>query len=402
MSIIKDLKVRKVLDSRGNQTVEVDVFTSSGAFGKAIAPAGASKGAHEVRDYPVKGIDESVRVFREKVAPELIGMDALEQKRIDITLHEIDGTDNFSMIGGNLAIATSIAVAKAGADYLGLPFYRYIGGINAFSVPIPVANIIGGGKHAINGTTIQEFLVITYADRVSDAVFTNAEIHKSVGKKLKEKFPDTSIGLGDEKAWVASLSDEEALKILFSVIEDFRSKTELNIYPAMDLAASTFYVNGKYKYKDKELGVDEQIEFVENLVDEYEIRYVEDPLEENDYEGFAKITSRIGQKCLIVGDDIFVTNKERLKKGIEMNAANAILIKPNQIGTLTDFMETAKLARESAYSTVVSHRSGETEDSALADIAVGINGEYIKTGTIGGERTSKLNQLIRIDENLEE
>jgi len=402
MSSIEDLKVRKVLDSRGNPTIEVDIFTSSGAFGRAIAPAGASKGAYEVKDYPIKGIDESIRIFKEKVAPELLGMDALEQKEMDSMLHEIDGTDNFSMIGGNLAIATSIAVAKAAADYLGIPLYRYIGGINTLSIPVPVANIIGGGKHAINGTTIQEFLVITYADRVSDAIYTNAEIHKSVGKKLKEKFTNVSIGLGDEKAWVASLEDEEALRILYSVIQDFRSKTGFKIYAAMDFAASSFYVNGKYKYKDKELSTDEQIDFVEKLVNEYEVRYVEDPLDENDYDGFSKITSKLGEKSLIVGDDLFVTNKERLKKGIEMGAGNAILLKPNQIGTLTDFMETAKLARESGYSTVVSHRSGETEDSALADIAVGINGEYIKTGTIGGERTSKLNQLIRIEEDLEE
>ncbi|MGC8663169.1 MAG: phosphopyruvate hydratase [Thermoplasmata archaeon] len=402
MSIIEDLNVRKVLDSRGNQTLEVDIYTSSGAFGKAIAPAGASKGSHEVKDYPMKGIDESVRIFKEKIVPELIGMDVLEQKRIDQVIHDIDGTENFSLIGGNLAVAISIAAAKAGADYLGIPLYRYIGGINTLSMPIPVANIIGGGKHAINGTTIQEFLVITYADKIKDAIFTNAEIHKSVGKKLKEKFPNVSIGLGDEKAWVASLTDEEALEILFSVIQEFRSKTGFKIYPAMDLAASSFFVNGKYKYRDRELDTDEQISFIEKLVEEYEVKYVEDPLDENDYDGFAKITNRIGEKCLIVGDDLFVTNKERLKKGIEMGAGNAILLKPNQIGTISDFMDTAKLAKESGYSTVVSHRSGETEDSALADIAVGINGEYIKTGTIGGERTSKLNQLIRIEEDLEE
>ena len=402
MSIIEDLNARKVLDSRGNQTVEVDIYTSSGAYGRAIAPAGASKGSHEVKDYPIKGIDESIRIFKEKIGPELIGMDVLDQKRIDKVLHEIDGTENFSLIGGNLAIAISIAAAKAGADYLGLPLYRYIGGINTLSLPVPVANIIGGGKHAINGTTIQEFLVITYADKLKNAVFTNSEIHKAVGKKLKDKFPNISIGLGDEKAWVASLSDEEALKILYSVIEEFRSKTGFKIYPAMDFAASSFFINGKYKYKDKELNTDEQIEFVEKLVDEYDVKYVEDPLDENDFDGFAKITSKIGDKCLIVGDDLFVTNKERLKIGIDSGAGNAILLKPNQIGTLSDFLETVKLAKESGYSTVVSHRSGETEDSALADIAVGINGEYIKTGTIGGERTSKLNQLIRIEEDLEE
>ncbi|MDP8011414.1 MAG: phosphopyruvate hydratase [Thermoplasmata archaeon] len=402
MSIIEDLNARKVLDSRGNQTVEVDIYTSSGAYGRAIAPAGASKGSHEVKDYPIKGIDESIRIFKEKIGPELIGMDVLDQKRIDKVLHEIDGTENFSLIGGNLAIAISIAAAKAGADYLGLPLYRYIGGINTLSLPVPVANIIGGGKHAINGTTIQEFLVITYADKLRNAVFTNSEIHKAVGKKLKDKFPNISIGLGDEKAWVASLSDEEALKILYSVIEEFRSKTGFKIYPAMDFAASSFFINGKYKYKDKELNTDEQIEFVEKLVDEYDVKYVEDPLDENDFDGFAKITSKIGDKCLIVGDDLFVTNKERLKIGIDSGAGNAILLKPNQIGTLSDFLETVKLAKESGYSTVVSHRSGETEDSALADIAVGINSEYIKTGTIGGERTSKLNQLIRIEEDLEE
>ncbi len=402
MTIIEDARVRKILDSRGNQTIEVEIFTSDGGIGYAMAPAGASKGEHEVRDYPVKGIDESIRIFNEKIKNEIIGFDSLDQEGLDSLLHEMDGTDNFSTIGGNLAISISIANARAAADSLGLPFYLYIGGIFNRKIPVPVGNIIGGGKHAINGTTIQEFLVITFAPKVRDAIFTNAQIHREVGKKLREKLPNVSLGLGDEKAWVASISDNEALEILHSVIEDFRSSTGYKIYPAMDFAASSFYVNGKYKYRDRELTRDQQIEYVEKLAEEYEVYYIEDPLDENDFEGFAKLTSDIGSKSLIVGDDIFVTNIERLRKGVDIGAANAILLKPNQIGTLTDFLKTASFAKESAYSTVVSHRSGETEDDYIADIAVGIGADHIKTGTIGGERTAKLNQLIRIEEELEE
>lgn len=402
MSIIDSVSIRKLLDSRGNPTVEVDVITISGAFGSAIAPAGASKGSHEVRDYPAKGIDDAIRTFKEKVIPELIGLDALDQRTVDEVLHEVDGTDNFSTIGGNVAIATSIATAKAGADFLGIPLYRYIGGIHSIRIPFPLGNVIGGGKHAINGTTVQEFLVLTVGDSVKNSVFTNAEIHRAIGKKLKEKLPGTSIGMGDEKAWVASIKDEEAFEILVGVIDEFRSSTGYRIYPAVDFAASSFYINGRYRYRDRELTREEQIDYVAGLVEKYGLFIVEDPLEENDFEGFAKLTEMVGNKCHIVGDDIFVTNIERLKKGVEMNAANAVLLKPNQIGTLTDFIKTVNFAKESGWTTVFSHRSGETEDSALADIAVGLNGDYIKTGTVGGERTSKLNQLIRIEEEMEE
>ncbi len=402
MTIIEDAKVRKILDSRGNPTLEVEIFTSDGGLGYAMAPAGASKGEFEVRDYPLKGIDESIRIFNENIKNELIGLDSLDQDGIDSLLHEIDGTDNFSNIGGNLAVSISIANARAAADSLEIPFYLYIGGIFHKKMPVPVGNIIGGGKHAINGTTIQEFLVVTFAPKVRDAIFTNAEIHKEVGRRLKEKLPNVSLGLGDEKAWVASISDEEALEILHSVIEKFRSSTGFKIYPAIDFAASSFYVNGKYKYRDRELTKDQQIEYVEKLAEEYEVYFIEDPLDENDFDGFAKLTSDIGSKSLIIGDDLFVTNLERLKKGVEIGAGNAILLKPNQIGTLTDFLKTARFAKESAYSTIVSHRSGETEDDYIADIAVGIGADHIKTGTIGGERTSKLNQLIRIEEDLEE
>ncbi len=402
MSIIDAAFARKVLDSRGNPTIEVEIHTDNNAVGIAIAPSGASKGSNEVKDYPPRGIDESLKIFKEKVAPELIGQDVFNQKYIDHILHTIDGTTNFSNIGGNLAIATSISVAKAAANDIGMPLHRYLGGHVSIRMPIPVANIIGGGKHAINGTTIQEFLVISHGKKVSESIFINAEIHKAVGKKLRDKFPNISIGVGDERAWVAPLNDEEALKILKSVIDDFRSRYDIEIFPGLDVAATSFFSNGKYIYKGKELEKDEQIEFMENLVDEYEIKYLEDPLEENDFEGFSKLTRLVGSKTLVVGDDLFVTNPDRLMKGIESDSANAILLKPNQIGTLTDFIKTTKIAKEAAYTTIVSHRSGETEDNALAEIAVGVGGEYIKTGAIGGERTSKLNQLIRIEEYMED
>jgi len=398
MTLIEDIVIRKILDSRGNPTVEVEVYTLSG-YGRAAAPAGKSTGKHEVKAYPAGGIDAGIKYFKEKM-DNLIGMDATRQEDVDAMLHEIDGTENFSMLGGNIAVAVSLAVAKAAANSLGLPFYQYLGGVYATKVPKPVGNVLGGGKHAVGGTTIQEMLAVPMSESARDNVFANAEIHRVLGKKLRERFPNISIGLGDEKAWIAPMDDIEAIELLVEAIEEVKGEYGIEIKPALDLAASSFYRDGKYVYRNGEKTPEEQIEFVESLVKDYGIYIVEDPLHEDDFEGFAELTRRIGHLAYIVGDDLFVTNVKRIKIGIEKGAANAVLIKPNQIGTLTDTVNAIKLAKENGYATVISHRSGETCDTSIAHIGVAFGCEFIKTGAIGGERTAKLNELIRIEEEI--
>lgn len=397
MAKISSVRARKILDSRGNWTVEVDVYAGS-AFGRAAAPGGASKGAFEVKDYPAEGIDKGVLKFNESVAPRLLGNDPLDQKGIDTLLHGIDGTNDFSSMGGNIAIAASLAVAKAAAKAEGKELYRVLLKKGKAVMPYPVGNIIGGGKHAINGTTMQEFLSVAFGNSYADSAFANSTAHKKTGELLKKKFPDYPIGLGDEKAWVAAMSDTEALALLSDAIKYAGEKMKMQISPAIDLAASSFYENGKYVYKDRKLDEAGQIDLVCDLIDKFSVKMIEDPLEENAFEGFAKLTKRIGKKALIVGDDLFVTNENRLEMGIKAGAANAILIKPNQIGTLSDMMDTVALAKKHGYECVISHRSGETEDATIAHLAVGLGIRYIKTGTIGGERTAKHNELIRIEE----
>ncbi len=398
MTLIEDIVLRKILDSRGNATVEAEVYTLNG-YGRAAAPAGKSTGRHEVKAYPAGGIDAGIKYFREHM-DNLIGMDATQQEDVDAILHEIDGTDDFSMLGGNIAIAVSLAVAKAAANSLGLPFYQYLGGAFARSIPRPVGNVLGGGKHAVGGTTIQEMLAVSLSDSAKDNVFANAEVHKKVGKKLKERFPNISLGLGDEKAWIAPMEDIEAIELVVEAINEVKQDYGFEIKPALDLAASSFYKSGKYVYRNKILSPEEQIDFVESLVKDYGIYIVEDPLDEEDFDGFAELTRRIGHLAYVVGDDLFVTNVERIKLGISKGAANTVLIKPNQIGTLTDTVRAIKFAKENGYATMISHRSGETTDVSIVHIGVAFGVEFIKTGAIGGERTAKLNEMIRIEEEI--
>ncbi|NPA74762.1 MAG: phosphopyruvate hydratase [Euryarchaeota archaeon] len=398
MTLIESIEIRKILDSRGNPTVEVDVYTIHG-FGRAAAPAGKSTGIHEVKAYPPGGIDAGIKFLKEHM-DNFIGMDATMQSEIDAVLHEIDQTPNFSRLGGNIAVALSLAVAKAAASSLGMSLYRYLGGAYATDIPKPVGNVLGGGKHAINGTSIQEMLSAALSDSAQDNVFANAKVHAVLGKKLRKRFPDLSIGLGDEKAWVAPLSDEEAVALVREAVDEVHDETGIEIQPALDFAASSFYENGKYVYRNKTLSTEEQIEFVEKLVKDYGIYIVEDPLHEEDFDGFAELTRRIGHMAYVVGDDIFVTNTERIKIGIDKGAANTVLIKPNQIGTLTDTFRAVKLAKEHGYACMISHRSGETCDTSIAHLGVAFGCEFIKTGTIGGERIAKLNELIRIEEEI--
>jgi enolase len=401
MTLIESALARKILDTRGNATLEVEILTDSG-YGTAAAPSGASTGEHEVQSFPRDGgVDASLRAFRDDVLPQILGMDSAEQRNMDAMLHQIDGTPNFGRIGGNLAVAISLAVAKAAASSYGMPLYQYVGGALTTGFPRPLGNVIGGGRHAIGGTDIQEFLVMSMADNAKDCVFGNARTHQIVGQMLKEKLPGQAIGKGDEGAWVAPLSNEDAFALHREACDRASSELGFKVLPCIDAAASEYFHDGKYHYKDKSFTPEEHVDFIVGLIEEYDLHLVEDPMDENDYQSYAALTGAVGDRCIIVGDDLFVTNRERLARGIEMGAANSILIKPNQIGTLTDTVETVELAKKNGYSTVISHRSGETTDDTIAHLGVAFGSYAIKTGVVGGGRIAKLNELIRIQEDLE-
>ncbi|MDG6221361.1 MAG: enolase, partial [Candidatus Thermoplasmatota archaeon] len=333
MTLIEDVYIRKVLDSRGNTTVEVEVATESG-FGSAMAPSGASTGTHEATAFPKGGPDAGIDFFYDKVADELVGLDSADQRFADRLMRELDGSEDFSNLGGNVAVAASIAIAKAAADSLCIPLYRHIGGLlSCPQLPRPMANVIGGGRHAIGGTDIQEFLVMSQNGPPSKTVFANALVHKKVKSLLTKKLPNAAIGKGDEGAWVAAITNEAALDIVSQACVDASGETGLDIRPALDLAASEFYENGRYVYKDKSLSPGEQIDYVAKLVETYKLCSVEDPLEQEDFGGYIELTKKIGKRCMVVGDDLFVTNTARISQGITLGACNAVLIKPNQIGT---------------------------------------------------------------------
>jgi len=316
-------------------------------------------------------------------------------------LHEVDGTANFARIGANVATAASLANAKAAANSTGKPLYRYLGGAPRPTLPFPFGNVIGGGRHAVGGTTIQEYLVVSQGPTVQGNVFANARVHHLVRDALTKKMPDVPLGRGDEGAWIAQIEDEEALALLTDVCRGVERDVGFAVRPALDLAASEFYRDGKYRYRDRALSREEQIDLVDRLVREYHLFSVEDPFDEEDFGAFAELTKRVGAHCKVIGDDIFVTNVERLRLGIESHAGNAILIKPNQIGTLSDTRAAVELAHRSGYATVMSHRSGETTDDTIAHLAVAFGCLGIKTGAVGGERIAKLNELIRIEEELQ-
>ncbi|MEM2870289.1 MAG: enolase C-terminal domain-like protein [Thermoplasmata archaeon] len=398
MSRIQSLWARKILDSRGNPTVEVDIWTEDG-FGSAAAPSGASTGAHEVQAFPPQGVDFAVRQFKEEFAPALKGMNVFLQRRFDVELKRLDGTSNFRRMGGNVAVAASLALARAAANTLGVPLYQYLGGAFAgYCIPYPLANVLGGGRHARGGTDIQEFLVISFGPTVADCVFANALIHKKVGEALGKKLSGAALGKGDEGAWVARIGNIEALELVSKCCAEVSRELGFQIQPALDFAASELYRNERYCYKEKKLTREKQLDFVEKLVRDYNLYLVEDPLEQEDFHGYVELTERIGRDCLVVGDDLFVTSTKRIKKGIDLGACNAVLIKPNQVGTLSDTYDAVCLAEQSGYKTVISHRSGETEDNCLAHLGVAFSCHAIKTGAVGGERCAKLNELIRIQE----
>lgn len=397
MTLVTEVRLRRVLDSRGNPTVEAEVHTESGGFGRGAAPSGASTGEYEAIELPP---EEAIANARDLAVPRIEGqVYAGDQRSVDGALRAADGTDDFSEIGANAAVAISMAAAKAGADMLGAPLYQHLGGaFRGESFPTPLGNVVGGGEHAADATHIQEFLSAPVgAPSVADAVFANAAVHGAVGDILADR--DIPAAKGDEGAWAPSISDAEAFEIVEEAVETVEDDVGFDIRFGLDVAASELYDGSDYVYGDKTRSPEEQVDYIADLIDEYNLVYVEDPLDEDDYDGFAELTERSGDRTLICGDDLFVTNTERLHDGIEQGAANSILVKPNQIGTLTDAFDAVELALRNGYDPVISHRSGETEDTTIAHLAVATDAPFIKTGAVGGERTAKLNELIRIEAN---
>ena len=395
--IIKDVVIRRIIDSRGNPTVEADV-TTEGGFGRAAAPAGASTGTHEAMAWHEGSVAKGMNFATENVIPKIIGLSSDDQEAFDDCLRNIDNTSNFSNLGGNVAVALSLATAKAAANTKGIPLFEYLSEDKNYSLPAPMANVLGGGAHAVGGTDIQEYLVTAFHDDFSTAIEANALVHKTVKSLLKEKFPNIALGKGDEGAWVAPLENVEALELVAKAANMVEKETGVEIRPGLDIAASEFYDGEKYNYKEQSLTPEEQVDFVLGMIEEYNLHSVEDPLDQEDFESWASLTEQTD--ALIIGDDLYVTNAERLQKGIDMKSTNSILIKPNQIGTLTDTRKAVDLAHEADMATVISHRSGETTDSTIAHLGVAFGSHAIKTGIMGGERIAKLNELVRISEQL--
>jgi enolase len=412
VSAITGVYAREIIDSRGNPTVEVEIQLESGAWGRAAVPSGASTGkreALELRDadsqrYRGKGVQQAVRNVEENIAPEIEGMDATEQAAVDQALLELDGTPNKSTLGANAILGVSLAVARAAADDVGLPLYAYLGGVGARLLPVPLLNVLNGGAHADNGLDFQEFMVVPAgAENFAGALRMGAEIFHTLRDLLKEK--DLGTGVGDEGGFAPALgSNTAALDLFMDAIERAGYRPGEDVFFALDVAASEFAQSGG-RYRLGREGVvrdsDEMIRLYETLVERYPIVSIEDGLGEDDWGGWGALTRRLGSRVQLVGDDLFVTNPAIIQQGIKHDIANAVLVKVNQIGTLTETMEAIELAKRAGYGTVISHRSGETEDTFVADLAVAVNAGQIKTGSVSrGERTAKYNQLLRIEEEL--
>ncbi|HHX02165.1 MAG TPA: phosphopyruvate hydratase [Firmicutes bacterium] len=411
--IIDDVQAREVLDSRGNPTVEVEVSLADGSVGRAIVPSGASTGqfeAVELRDgdqgrYLGKGVQKAVNNVNEVIAPELIGMDATRQIEIDEMLIQLDGTPNKGKLGANAILGVSLAVAHAAAESVGLPLYQYVGGTNAQELPVPMMNILNGGAHADNNVDIQEFMIMPVgAKSFKEALRMGAEVFHNLKKVLAKRGLNTAVG--DEGGFAPNLrSNEEAIQVIIEAIANAGYKPGEDICLAMDVAATELFKDGRYELagEGKSLTTDEMIAFYENLIAKYPIISIEDPLSEDEWDGWLQLTKAIGDKVQLVGDDLFVTNTNRLAKGIELGVANSILIKVNQIGTLTETLNAIEMAKRAGYTAVVSHRSGETEDTTIADLAVATNAGQIKTGAPSRtDRVAKYNQLLRIEEDLDQ
>ena len=411
MTEIVEIKAREILDSRGNPTVEVDVFVACGAVGRAAVPSGASTGkreALELRDkrskrYAGKGVAIAVKNVLNEIAPAVRGMDAADQMALDNFMIELDGTSNKSKLGANAILGVSMAAARSASLAYGLPLYRYLGGINARCLPLPMMNIINGGAHAANNLDIQEFMIVPVGARsITQAVRMGAETFHSLKKILKDNGLNTAVG--DEGGFAPDFeSNEEAIKFIMNAVKSAGYKPGTDIGLALDCAANEFYKRGNYilKSENKKLNADKLIDYYEGLIDKYPILSIEDGLAEQDWNGWGLMTDRLEGTIQIVGDDVFVTNPKIFAKGIEEGVANSILIKLNQIGTVTETLDTIEMAKQSGYTTVISHRSGETEDTFISDLVVGVNGGQIKTGSLSrSDRIAKYNQLIRIEEEL--
>jgi len=414
MSLIESIHARQILDSRGNPTVEVDVLTESGAFGRAAVPSGASTGTHEaveLRDndkkrYMGKGVLQAVDNVNAKIAAEVVGVSIFDQNLIDKIMIELDGTPNKAKLGANAILGTSLAVAKAAAMEAGQSLYRYIGGVNANTLPVPMMNILNGGSHADNSIDFQEFMVMPVkADTFSEALRMGTEVFHTLKKVLHDKGFSTNVG--DEGGFAPNIkSNEEAIEIVLQAIEKAGFKAGEDIFIAMDAASSEFYdaKTDTYTFKKsdgKKLSSAEMVDYWANWVNQYPIASIEDGMAEDDWKGWKGVTDKIGKKVQLVGDDLFVTNVTRLQEGIDKGVANSILVKVNQIGSLTETIDAVNLAKRNSYKSVMSHRSGETEDSTIADLAVALNTGQIKTGSASrSDRMAKYNQLIRIEEEL--
>lgn len=403
-SIIEDLIARKIFNNRGDETIEVDVITTSG-FGRASAPAGKSRGKAEVVYYPQGGVDQAVKAIDNLIAPELAGLNADFQEEVDNTLHEIDGTTNFKVIGGNTAFAVSLANAESAANSHGLLLFQFIGGNTANVLPYPLGNTISGGKHTRGKSPdIQEYLALPHgADTFLEAAIANAQIHKRIGELLKKKDKLFSGGKGSEGAWIANIGDLDAFEIIAKACEEVGNELDFECGFGIDVAASSLWNDKEEKYfyqrDGKKLDSGEQLDLILDLIEKYHLVYVEDAFEEEDFESFRELTKKTSN-CLICGDDLFTTNNERLNYGIKLNAANAIIIKVNQIGTLTDALEAIENAQRHGYVTVMSHRSGDTCDWHIAQLAMAFKCPIIKTGIVEGARIAKINELVRIEQFL--
>ena len=412
---ISEIRGREILDSRGNPTVEAEVILENGVMGRASVPSGASTGeneALELRDedehrYNGKGVSKAVTNINERIAPALRGCSVYDQRGLDCMMLELDGTSTKCNLGANAILGVSLAIAKAAAKACGMPLYRYIGGVNAHVLPVPMMNLLNGGRHSDAPIAFQEFMIRPIgAGSIRQAVQMGAEVFGALKSVLKKR--GYSTGVGDEGGFAPALNDtEEALDILVQAIKTAGYTPGTDITLALDCAASEYHRDGVYDYtlfegpKGKKLISGEQVDYLERLIERYPIDSIEDGMGENDWEGWAMLTERIGNRCQLVGDDLFVTNVKYLGKGIELNCANSVLVKVNQIGTLTETLDTIEMARRNGYTTIISHRSGETEDTTIADIAVALNAGQIKTGSMSrSDRTAKYNQLIRIEEEL--
>jgi enolase len=411
VALIEAVGAREILDSRGNPTIEVEVLLDDGTVSRAAVPSGASTGAfeaYELRDgdkdrYQGKGVLKAVAAIYDEIGPAIESLDAADQRLVDATLIELDGTENKSRLGANAMLGASLAVARAAADSADLPLYRYVGGANAHTLPVPLLNIINGGSHADNDVDIQEFMIVPLgADTFAEALRWGVETYHSLKSLLKSK--GLATGLGDEGGFAPNLpSNRAALDLIVEAIGNAGFTPGEDIALAMDVAATEFFSEGAYQFEGKQYSVEQMSSYFTELVGAYPLVSIEDPLQEEDWEGYQHLTTELGARVQIVGDDLFVTNPTRLTKGLELGVANSILVKVNQIGTLTETLDAVTLAQHSAYTAILSHRSGETEDTTIADLAVATNAGQIKTGAPArSERVAKYNQLLRIEEELAE